>query len=366
MKVVIVTCYESNEERVELIANTFKNRNDEVEIITTSFSHKKKHQRTKYPSFSGTLNIVDTMPYKVNLSFSRLLSHYRFAKDAFSKIVKINPGLIWVLAPCNSLVSQANKYKLNHKDTKIIIDIIDMWPESLPFSLNNDIFLLNIWKNIRSKNLKCANLLVSECNLYKKILEKEYGNKVETLYWSREGKAIDINNTKNSTLSLCYIGSINNIIDIREICNLINKLNTNIDLHIIGEGESKEKLINEAKKVCNVIYHGPIYELEKKKSIMAKCHAGLNIYKDNLYIGLTVKTMDYLQFGLPVINSIKGDTYDLIKEEKVGFNIDALFTVNDIIDLRNNNKHILDTFNKCFTKEAFTEKCNEIIDEVLE
>ena len=35
---------------------------------------------------------------------------------------------------------------------------------------------------------------------------------------------------------------------------------------------------------------------------MAQCHAGINIYREGLYIGLTVKCIDYFEHGMPIVN----------------------------------------------------------------
>ena len=45
MKAIILTCYESNEERVEFVYETLKQRNFDIDVITTDFSHIKKEKR---------------------------------------------------------------------------------------------------------------------------------------------------------------------------------------------------------------------------------------------------------------------------------------------------------------------------------
>lgn len=42
--------------------------------------------------------------------------------------------------------------------------------------------------------------------------------------------------------------------------------------------------------------------------------------KDSVCVGLTMKSIDYFQHGLPIINNIKADTTELVEEYKVGFN----------------------------------------------
>ena len=39
-------------------------------------------------------------------------------------------------------------------------------------------------------------------------------------------------------------------------------------------------------------------------------------------MGLTMKSIDYLSFGLPLINTIGGDTWDIIEKYGIGVNVD--------------------------------------------
>lgn len=365
MKVVIATCFESNEERVSFVLESCKKRKYKTVVFTSDYSHIKKKQRTNIPKGYVAVN---TNPYNKNLSIKRILSHKRFAEDLFIQIEQETPDLIWLMAPANSLIKEARKYKKKYPATKIIADIIDMWPESLPLGISSSIFPLNIWKNIRKKNIHCADAVVTECDFYHDILKKEYHKKIETIHWARDSKAVETKSElPKDKLSLCYIGSINNIIGTQLVTNIIEKCDMPIILHVIGEGENRYNFVNLNSRVCEVIYHGAIRDEEEKSKIFSKCHAGLNIYKNDLYIGLTVKSIDYFEHGLPVINNIKGDTWSMIKKYNVGINIkdDYCLHGSEIIKMRKNNINVYDLFNNNFTKEVFIKKCYEVIDGVL-
>ena len=365
MKVTIVTCFESNEERVNFIYDACEKKGYEVEAISTDFSHIKKEKRS---NVSKRFITIETKAYNKNLSIDRLLSHKKFAEDAFAYISKDIPDLLWVVAPANSLIKQANIFKKNHPEVKVVVDIIDMWPESLPVSINKNILPFNIWRNIRSKNLDNIDCLVSECDLYKDILEKEYQGNIHTIYMA-SGNEIYKGNKKlnDKKLSLCYLGSINNIIDVDKIAETIKKIDRDVVVHVIGEGESTDTFIRTLKQVCEVIYHGAIRDEKKKSEILAECHAGINIYRDGLYIGLTTKCIDYFKNGLPILNNIKGDTYRMVKEDGVGFNIDDdLVAAEDIIEKRKHNKNVYQLYKDNFTKDVFMRRCLDVIDEVMQ
>ena len=75
-----------------------------------------------------------------------------------------------------------------------------------------------------------------------------------------------------------------------------------VTLHIIGDGESKQELIDAAKAGgATVEYHGKIHDPQDKQDIFDKCHFGLNIMK-SVCVGLTMKSID--GFLSPIINNI--------------------------------------------------------------
>lgn len=365
MKVNIVTCYESNEERVTFIIKACKLNGYDVKAYTSDFSHIRKEKRDVVPE---GMTAIKTKPYNSNLSIGRLLSHKKFAEDAFKEIKKNNPDLIWVIAPALSLIKQANLYKKENPNVKVIIDIIDMWPESLPLGAIKKTLPFKLWKNLRTNYINCADEVVEECDFYRETLEKEYKGTITTIHWARDTRAEEYElHLSNNKLSLAYIGSINNIIGIDIMKELISNIDSKVVLHIIGDGEHTEEMVKQLSEVCEVINYGPIYDENKKQVIFSKCHAGLNIYKEGLYIGLTVKCMDYFRYGLPIINNIKGDTWKFVDNDKIGINVDinSKLTSNELIEMRNDNKHIMDFYNNHFGGELFNTKCVEVINRVM-
>ena len=103
-------------------------------------------------------------------------------------------------------------------------------------------------------------------------------------------------------------------------------------------------------------------ELKRAKAKRAEWDA-----KVKVYIGLTVKCIDYLQHGLPILNNIKGDTWALVEEHKAGFNIEenTIVDANELIRMRFNNRNIYDLFEQNFTETVFLKKCRNVIDEVM-
>ena len=360
MKAVVLTCYESNEERMKLVIKSLELEGFEVVSYTSNFSHIRKEYRNNIPEGMVALNALS---YKKNLSISRLYSHNRFAKDVFKRVRGDKPDLLYVIAPANSLVKEAYGYK-KETGVKLIIDIIDMWPESLPISSKvKSLLPFKLWRSYRSKYISCADKLITECNLYHEILKDEYEGEISTLYWARNQKAVRYKLDLPDSLSLLYIGSINNIINVDLMVMLIENYGKRVTVHIIGDGENKAEMIDKLNRVCEVIYYGPVYDTEKKKEIFSKCHAGLNLYKNGLYIGLTVKSIDYFNFGLPVINNIVGDTSEFVCKYNVGINVDEKSTLDFYIlkKMRMDNENIYELSEDNFESSVFIDKLRDIV-----
>lgn len=334
MKVVIINCFDTYEHRVDLLHNFFYRRGDQVKVYTSNFRHFEKVERTdKKEDFV----YIKTKPYCKNLSIERLVSHHNLSKDIFRKIVKEPIDLLWVLIPPNSFTKDAAYYKRRHPNVKLIFDIIDMWPETMPVKKIEQLPPIQMWRRLRDKYLHAADEIVTECNLYhEKIPVSIERKKIHTIYLAREMKHFGGNpNPPKDKYSLCYLGSINNIIDIPTIGKIIKELRKEkpVVLHIIGDGEKRDELIETAKaSSAEVIYHGKMYDASEKQRIFDSCHYGLNIMKDSVYVGLTMKSMDYFEAGVPIINNIHGDTWDMVEKYGIGVNYEAekgIFIQND-------------------------------------
>lgn len=363
MKAVIVNCFDTYEERVDLVHEFFVGQGYDVTVIQSDFRHFKKVYREEPKE--GFI-FVKSKPYNKNLSVARLSSHYRYASDAFKIVEEIKPDLLYTFVPPNSLVKFAASYKQKHREVKLILDLIDLWPETMPIVKAKKFPPFTFWGAMRDKSLKYADLVITECDLYQSVLcDALNGVKTKTMYLAKR----EINVVRNPQLSddeihLAYLGSINNIIDIpkiKEIIETIKKVKP-VTLHIIGDGESKQELIDAAKAGgATVEYHGKIYDSQKKQDVFDKCHFGLNIMKDSVCVGLTMKSIDYFQHGLPIINNIPADTAELVEKYGVGVNIvDGLnnitikiFEVSDNKTIINMRAKSIDVFREKFSVGSF-------------
>lgn len=362
MNIVIIDCFDTWEHRVDLLHKVLTEEGHRVKVLLSDFRHIDKVRRT---SKKQDFMLFTAEPYSRNISPARLHSHMQLSRNIFDYVEQTikNIDLMWVLAPPNSFVHDAAEVKRRHPRVKLVIDLIDLWPETMPVGNLNNLPIFKFWKKLRDENLRYADAVVTECELYKLVLGKVIeGIKVETLYLAREdnGYKVDLHLPKGE-LALCYLGSINNIIDIDTIGRIIRtcRMLRPVILHIIGDGEKKGELVNVAKAAgAEVIDHGKVYDREQKQQIFDSCHYGLNIMKKTVCVGLTMKSIDYFEFGVPIINNIKGDTWHLINEWNCGVNWNG-GTINISDENQRTNSRTI--FEKLLSVELFRDKVVNII-----
>lgn len=368
MKAVIVNCSDTFEYRVDMVYDCLKNMGWQIEVIASDYMHieKKKRVIDKADYIS-----VNTIPYKKNISLKRLYSHYDFAKKAKKLLADKSFDLLYLVVPANSVATIAKKYKEN-KNVKIIIDIIDLWPESLPIK-GTDKFPFSMWANVRNENLKYADYIITECDLYRQKLKKVLaGKKVETIYWCHKNNHREYvpTSTLSNELTLCYLGSVNNIIDIPRIGEIVQELaeKQSVTVKLIAAGEKKQELIAVLKTSgAKVVDCGKVYEYDKKKEIIDTCHYGINIMKSTVNVGISMKSIDYLEMGLPIINSLEGDLGRIIEENSCGVNTfdeECISQISNYSD-KNMRQNSANVYREKFSSQVFNENLSYIIDEIV-
>lgn len=361
-KALIFDTYDDVNIRLQYIKSAMERNGYIVSVFLADFDHYAKSYVSEKRK---NVHYLHALPYKKNLSYARIHSHMEFAKTCVKKAEEEeNVSLIYVMIPPNSLVKEFARYHEKHPDVKIWYDVCDMWPESLP--LSNKLKkaaspVLNIWKNKRDHFINSGDLITPECNLFRnRLLTAVDSDKMHTLYLCQNHHPSSENDDL-SVLNFLYLGSINHIIDIEKIVSFLREMmkQKKILFHLAGDGESRKELIEQLEKE-NIPYHyyGKVYEEEKKQEIYAQCHFGLNIMKDSVYVGLTMKSLDYMSHDLPLINNIQGDTWSLVKKKNIGLNLNER-TVNALSALTAEEYHQMVQNTKKVFESTFEESVIE-------
>lgn len=370
MNVVIVNCFDTYETRAEMVYNYFENNGDKVTVVASDFCHIHKTYRKDKKEDHVFVHVKE---YRKNLSFARMKSHYLFAKNAFDEVEKLYPDLLYVFIPANSLVKEAAIYKKKYKNVKLIFDVIDLWPETMTMGKIKNMFPFTYWRNLRDKHIVNADYVITECDLFRdKLIEKVDNEKISTLYFAAKELPPEIRICEvpsDESMSLGYLGSINNIIDIDTISEIIESIKKPVELHIIGDGEKRDELIERAEKAgARVYYYGKVYDDNEKFKILSMCHFGLNIMKDTVCVGLTMKSVEYFRYSIPIINNIDGDTWKLVQCENLGINFRSknnLLEKLESFDYLVSKEKIKLFFRENLSETRFNEQIKDIVEKVL-
>jgi glycosyltransferase involved in cell wall biosynthesis len=372
MKAIFINAFGLSEEnRVEPIIDLFNKNYWETEYLISNYNHNTK--KVEYKN-NVSKKYISVPKYKKNISIKRLYSHLIFSLKVVKIVKQTNPNLVYIKLPPNLLLKKLSHLKKKYKFI-LIVDIFDLWPESFVGIHKVSMFELiplNIWRNFRDKFIENADEVIVECNLYKKELQI---TDAKLLYLTKKDYISDLKPILlDNVIKFCYLGGINSLIDIEIISKLLDQINVRkkVEIHIIGDGNNKGMFISALNKFnISVFDYGPIYNISEKKYIMSLCHFGLNIMKKKVFVALTLKSIEYLMNGLPLINNIKNDTYEIVEHNRIGFNIDDTSSVIEKIISMNNSEYqemrirSRVTYNKLFSLEKYNHDIEKIFNVFL-
>lgn len=372
-KAIIVSCFGSYffEERLKYVYRSFVKHNFDVKILMSNFNHTKKERIVpdEYPDY---VELISTRVYRKNLSIDRVLSHIEFSNRIKYKIEEYHPDIIYYLMPPNVVGNVISSYKRKHSGCYVIADVMDLWPESLPIPwFHSKINIIeNIWRLMRTNSLTEANYIIFECKFYKDELKVD--ENCDVIYLPMR----EFNNSNEETegfdekiIKIAYIGQVSHIIDMDLIEAVLREIacNHKVELHVIGTGSNYDNFIFRMKSVVTKIYeYGAVYDSNRIQKLIGACHFGLNIMKDNVQVGLTMKSMIYIGLGIPIINNIKGDTWDLVEKYSVGVNVvKRKFHCDDITAYQTMHKNMNRLQKEVFSTDAIQKKFDDVIGKLV-
>lgn len=379
-KLFIVTAFYNYDYdiRIKYVESIFKEKGYDVIIISSDFDHRKK---IRYNVQKENVIFLKVPSYKSNLSLKRIWSHFIFARDVYRFCLSQHPDMLYIITPPNFLFFFFSKFKRRMPNSMIIYEFEDLWPESLPLSRRSKSILkpfMSLWALIRDRFIKCSDGYVFECDLFKDYLSKKLPDHCvsETIYLTKESESYEVKKNDTKCLNFLYLGSVNHLIDINLIVNFLKSVNNIKPAHllIIGGGDNMSELLGKCD-IYGIDYknYGFVYEGNEKLDIISNCDFAFNVMKDTVFVGATMKSLEYFHYGIPIINTIEGDTYDLVVNYKCGFNINRnnyisiaehILTL-DSDDLYNMKKRSRIVFESYFTVDCFEKQFNLFVNKLL-
>jgi glycosyltransferase involved in cell wall biosynthesis len=303
-------------------------------IITTDFDHGNKKYKDKL-SCSNNIYYIHVPSYKKNLSIKRLYSHIYFAfriKKYLEKL-EIKPDILYCTMPTSTAAFVCGKYCKNNK-IRFVIDIVDLWPDSLlPVNIIFKIFkwVFYPWKYLTIKAYKFADIIMGESKKYVEIASKYNPSVlVYPVYLGIDRQQIEklknesriVLKKPDDELWICYAGSLGTSYDFDELLCAIHKIHKvcNYKLIFIGGG-CKQKYIEQ--KIDDLDLNGIItgrLSYSDYLKYLSYCDIGINIFKRDTFVVHSYKFNDYVASNLFILNSLSGETAELIDAYKIGRN----------------------------------------------
>lgn len=355
--------------RLNYVKEVLEQNGYETDIYLPDFDHYAKAYRTE---LRKNIHYVHIRPYQKNFSMARIQSFMGFARRCAAIAEERKYDLVYAVIPPNSMVKEFSALKKRCPSLTLIYEIKDMWPETFPNRTIAKAAALpfHMWRSLRNQTLDQASILITECDLFQEMLKEQTGiDRFHTIYLCSSQKISDVQ-IPQRPLRFVYLGSINHVIDIERITAFMTAMNElePVKLEIIGDGDSREAFLRtlDAHHI-DYTYHGLVFDEKEKREILSRCHYGLNCFRDTACVGLTMKSLDYMAYDLPFINTIQGDTERLVAAENIGFNLrDPAETARQIQACppdayRLMKQNVIAVHEKYFSPEVFRKKLEDLL-----
>lgn len=364
MKIWIVNPYGElpsegwREYRSCILARVLAARGHEVIWWISDFDHRSKTYRASGEIHDSLLPAgvrvvsVHSSRYAKNISLERIRYEESFGEE-FKRLATLEdpPDTIVMGDPSLFFSKNVLKYR-NLVGSKLVLDVIDLWPELFAVALPKGIrafhrILFHRLYKRRSDLVMACDGVVAVSRDYLGVALKGQPRLIPNLvvYVGIDIHAHEIssiNSRLNDELSLfrskfslvaVYAGTLGDAYDMDTIIASIKIAKARdlpIGFVVAGNGprkESFEKLLQSHPSHMKFLGALPSSDMA---TLYANCDVGLMPYVSGSTVAMPVKFYDYLAGGLAILNSLDRDVHELISEYDVGMNYQPM-NVGDLI-----------------------------------
>lgn len=323
----------------------------EVCFLTSDFNHYEKKRRNtdkfyrKYPAYKECVQFVHMKPYKKNISVKRFLCNYQCEKEELKWFIENGRDydIVYISWPTYYLVNHIRKY-CDEYQVKLVIDVNDLWPDSLKMVFKNDLLYNMItWKMQRNTRqaFSYADGLVAVSKEYLAVAEKDNRRATEKQYVyigsmlnkfdAGVRKYADEIKKPEDEFWLMYIGTLGASYDIDTVIRGVTELakNANLDkklrFKILGQGpeEAGLKKLTEELASDAVDFVGFV-DYEHMAAYLSKTDICMNCLKLRAPQSIINKIADYFASGKPVLSSGPSEEMrSLIEDYSAGYHYEA-------------------------------------------
>lgn len=376
--------------RMKNIYKFLKQNGYDVEVITTEPSYPNKKIYTEERFWDDDLINVDEMNkiYRISVKtkkysrtiFNRLFYYIEISLKILLFILKSKKtfDVIFVTSPAIfiGIVGLIAKYRFK---SKLLLDIRDLWPESLKgVGVLDNTIIIKVFNKIERMLYKNANRIIVNSKGFITHISSSADIPTNLISYIPNGAIEDELTTSNvdKGFNVIYAGNIGLAQDAEMILKLAEELNKkNINLNIIGYGMKAYELKQYVKenKMKNVLFFNPLTRNECLK-IISKSQVGIVTLNDKQVFETVLpgKIIDYMTRGVPIVGSVSGFSKKLIEDTESGFvvnekNVDEMIKKIEILHDNSNLRSKMSSNGRKAVRENFMWENNiKILIKILE
>ncbi len=308
----------------------------DVEYITSDFDHRVKDYKKIEALPSATY--LHVFAYKRSLSIRRILSHLFFAyklNKYLNSLVEM-PDIICCEMPTSTAAYICGRY-CKKRGIRFIVDVVDLWPESLyPVTTCSWLFkiLCYPWQKITEKAYLYADVITAESMKYRDEAKKYNKRAIANCTYLGIDRQKITHLLSQSHISMLkpsdelwigYGGHIGKSYDFNAILEAllyIQKKGLKYKCFFIGDGEMREKIrAFAALYQLNICITG-VQPYADYLKYLSYCDIGINVFREHTKVVHSYKFNDYVALNLFILNSLVGETAEMIDKYKIGLNFD--------------------------------------------
>lgn len=301
-----------------------ENEGHKVTFFTSDFEHQRKKWVNN--NLIGFVFLKSFIKYNSNISIARLINHFLVSISLFRAFIKQidNADVIIVSYPTiwTSFISIIYG-KLNK--IRVIVDVRDKWPDIF---VTNPIFniLLSPLFLIKKIIFSNSNQLIAISPGYYKWAKPNHISNDDFILPLAQPIVEEVKREINlfKTIKFVFVGSLGTTYDLEALLKIHDKLiETSIpfQIQVCGDGPERLWLEKSILQRKNIIMYGWLNKTELQKKLN-DADFGLMLYHADSPQGWPNKLLEYMANGLPIINTLKGESWNLIEDKQLGYNLD--------------------------------------------
>ena len=308
-------------QRYWLMARAFARAGHRVTLWSSDFSHARKAPRAlvdgaRWEGDGFRLVLVPTPPYPRNVCLRRILSHRAFARNlrTLAELEPQRPDLVIAsLPPLASAAALADFCRA--RGIAFVVDVMDAWPEN---------FERVVPRWTLAPLRACARRIyrsaqgVSAVAIRYIDLAKSYGAQCPThlAYHGIELTPPPPVHAEGGAFRLVYAGTMGKSYDLETVIDAVREM-SDVELELAGAGPKEAALRVRAEGCARIFFHGYLGD-EELRALLARADAGLVPMFDESCVGVPYKLADYAAAGVPVVNTLHGETERLLAKYGAG------------------------------------------------